>query len=332
MARLVYNQVWEDFAVDLHALRPKDGERALVIASGGCQALNLLLSPVASVLAVDHNEAQTRLLDNKMQFVASGDYQGLWEHYGIPAQRRAGSVYRRGAYGRFPVIRAYLRAVCGPAALQALAEAANGAERRQVLLRRVEPALWNGFSRILPTAAALLCGLHWRQALGAARHGQFWLRRACAGRLRRILGRFALRENYYWNQLIDGAYASEAHAPPYLQARNFSRLQSRLSQVQNVHGSLHAVLALQPSASVDLFNLLDLPEFLDNAGRRELLTELVRVARPGARLLTRSFAPRGVLPTHEALSYQRSLSSRLSRCERTASYARVHLYHVDSTI
>src|SRR5690242_5886698 len=60
----VYNQIWEDPAVDLTALRLQPHHRLITIASGGCNVLNYLNADPARVIAVDLNSnhiALTRL-------------------------------------------------------------------------------------------------------------------------------------------------------------------------------------------------------------------------------------------------------------------------------
>src|ERR1700691_3729397 len=51
----VYNQIWEDPAVDLSALDLKPHHRMITIASGGCNVLNYLVAGPAHVIAVDLN-------------------------------------------------------------------------------------------------------------------------------------------------------------------------------------------------------------------------------------------------------------------------------------
>lgn len=61
----VYNQIWEDPRIDLEALKLNDESRVLTISSGGCNALNYLLSSPQSVTAVDLNKNHIYLLDLK---------------------------------------------------------------------------------------------------------------------------------------------------------------------------------------------------------------------------------------------------------------------------
>lgn len=62
----VYNQIWEDPAVDLQALQIDENSRILTISSGGCNALNYLVENPESVTAVDLNRHHIFLLRLKL--------------------------------------------------------------------------------------------------------------------------------------------------------------------------------------------------------------------------------------------------------------------------
>jgi S-adenosylmethionine-diacylglycerol 3-amino-3-carboxypropyl transferase len=248
MNRLIYNQVWEDYEVDRRVFQAGSADRVLLIASGGCNVLNTLLEGPAEVVGVDHNSAQIDFTAQKIDQIRSGDHARLWNAYGTPAQERPGSVYARGAYGSFVWVRRFLRFVCGAENVRRLAEADSLREQARVYTERIEPRLWNLAVRTFPTALAMACGMHWRQAALAARAGQIRLERACRERMSRIMIGFPLRENYYWRQLLCGTYADNATAPPYLRADNFLRLRARLNRLQLHCADLQQFLETQPAA------------------------------------------------------------------------------------
>jgi S-adenosylmethionine-diacylglycerol 3-amino-3-carboxypropyl transferase len=62
----VYNQIWEDPRVDLQALKLDENSRVLTISSGGCNALNYLISNPQNVTAVDLNRHHIYLLNLKV--------------------------------------------------------------------------------------------------------------------------------------------------------------------------------------------------------------------------------------------------------------------------
>ena len=100
---LVYNQCWEDPAVDHEALRLRPDDRVLVITSAGCNALDYALSG-ASVLAVDVNPRQNHLLELKRAGIRALDFEAFFDLFGHGGSGRAREIYaalRRGpARGR----------------------------------------------------------------------------------------------------------------------------------------------------------------------------------------------------------------------------------------
>jgi S-adenosylmethionine-diacylglycerol 3-amino-3-carboxypropyl transferase len=62
----VYNQIWEDPRVDLEALELDSASNVLTISSGGCNALNYLVTGPRSVTAVDLNRHHVYLLNLKL--------------------------------------------------------------------------------------------------------------------------------------------------------------------------------------------------------------------------------------------------------------------------
>src|SRR4051812_40924563 len=63
----VYNQIWEDPAVDLDALALQPHQRLITIASGGCNVLNYLVAGPARIIAIDLNPKHIALTRLKLQ-------------------------------------------------------------------------------------------------------------------------------------------------------------------------------------------------------------------------------------------------------------------------
>src|ERR1051325_460120 len=80
----VYNQIWEDPAVDLEALALKPHHRVITIASAGCNILNYLAADPARIIAVDLNPnhvALTRLKLAALAYLPS--YETFFRFFGI---------------------------------------------------------------------------------------------------------------------------------------------------------------------------------------------------------------------------------------------------------
>jgi S-adenosylmethionine-diacylglycerol 3-amino-3-carboxypropyl transferase len=85
---LVYNQCWEDPAVDRQALGLTRGDRVLVITSAGCNALDYALLG-ARVVAVDVNPRQNHLLELKRAGIRALDFDSFFTLFGEGGSLRA---------------------------------------------------------------------------------------------------------------------------------------------------------------------------------------------------------------------------------------------------
>ncbi|MEZ5307370.1 MAG: BtaA family protein [Pyrinomonadaceae bacterium] len=88
----VYNQIWEDPAVDLEALELDSESRVLTISSGGCNALNYLLHGPESVTAVDLNKNHISLLNLKIA-ATTLDHSDFFGLFGEGINPRAQAIY-----------------------------------------------------------------------------------------------------------------------------------------------------------------------------------------------------------------------------------------------
>ena len=115
-----------------------------------------------------------------------------------------------------------------------------------------------------------------RHFLGQAAHG---------------LTRLPVVTNYFLHQLLTGHYpAGEARAlPPYLTVQGAAGVAGGRDRLSLVDGSLLDLLRAEPAASFDGFALSNIAEWLDPVEQRSLFSEVVRTARPGARLVYRNF-------------------------------------------
>src|SRR5690242_1444026 len=90
---LIYNTCWEDPALDRVALNFQPDDRALVITSAGCNALDYLLAGAGEVNAVDVNPIQNALLELKATCIRELDYYSFFELFGNGQARYARQMY-----------------------------------------------------------------------------------------------------------------------------------------------------------------------------------------------------------------------------------------------
>jgi S-adenosylmethionine-diacylglycerol 3-amino-3-carboxypropyl transferase len=362
--QLVYNQCWEDPAVDRQALALQQGERVLAITSAGCNVLDYVLAG-AHVVAVDVNPRQNHLLELKRAAIRALDFDGFFELFGRGGSARAGALYTRlrselgeasrrfwdreirlfdpqrarggsfyyaGSSGLFA--HAIVRWMRGWARLWVQVERLLAASSLDDQLHIYhgelrERLLGDALLRVVGSQAVLsLVGVPAPQRrLVRERPGGFpAFLRAC---LDHVMSVALLRDNYFWSVYLTGGYRRES-CPEYLKPDSFARLKAGLvDHVETFTGTVTECLA-RPQPAIDAFVLLDHMDWL--AARPGLLEEewrgIFRSAAPGARVIFRSgSADASFLPVSvlRRLNFERERADELHRRDRVGTYASFHL-------
>lgn len=370
---LVYPQIWEDPVVDMDALGIGPDDHVVTIASGGCNVLSYLTANPAAITAVDLNGAHVALTRLKLCALRHlPDYEAFFAFFGrsdtaanVEAYRRyirprldaasrtywegrrlggksridafAENFYRQGLLGWFIgtshlVARLYGR---NPAAIL---EARSLDEQRALFARHLEPMLDKPIIRWLIRQPATLYGLgippSQYRALAADQADGI----ACVlkQRLERLACGFEIDSNYFAWQAFGRRYpAAEGGAlPPYLQRENFQHSRERADRVRVRHGSMTEFLAESPPRSVDCYILLDAQDWMSDADLTALWTEILRTARPGARVVFRTAADERLLPGRipdailASFDYDPEACREFCRRDRSSIYGGFHLYRL----
>ncbi len=361
---LIYNQCWEDPALDRAALRLAPSDRVIAITSAGCNVLDYALTG-ARVLAVDANPRQSHLLELKLAGIRRLEHADFFELFGKGGSRRAlemyfdalrgvlsvparsfwdqaigvfdptaargGSFYYSGTSGLFAhAVRQFVNLVPGlRRAVDALMAAADVHEQQECYRREVRPrfARCGVLSLVASRAVLALLGVPGPQARLVAEHpgGVAGFLEAC---LERVMGLGLLRENYFWSVYITGRYEAR-HCPEYLKPAEFRRLKAGL--VDNVElrtGTLAEVL--QRDRGFAAFVLLDHMDWL--ADTRALLDEewqrIFAAAAPGARAIFRSGGKDACfLPSwiRARLAFDSPRAAQLHSLDRVGTYGSFHI-------
>jgi len=325
--RLVYNQIWEDPAVDLAALELHPDCRLLTIASGGCNVLNYLLADPGEIVAVDLNPAHLALTRLKLaaarhlpdhasfyRLFGSGADPAAWElyrHYLQPhldaetrafwegrspfGKRRLGhfesGLYRYGMQARFiGLLHVAARFVGGDP--QRMLTATSLAEQARLFDEWVAPIFDSRPIRALCRLPAILysLGIPPAQFESLCEDAEGDLAALYRERLRRLACEFPLEENYFAWQAFGRRYGVEAQGPvpDYLRREAFPLLAARAGRVRTELASLTDFLARAPAASIDRYVLLDAQDWMGPEQLRELWREIERTARPAALAIFRT--------------------------------------------
>jgi S-adenosylmethionine-diacylglycerol 3-amino-3-carboxypropyl transferase len=362
---LIYNQCWEDPALDREALRLTPQDRVMVITSAGCNAIDNALSG-ASVLAVDANPRQNHLLELKLAGIRGLDFdaffelfggggspraaemyryalrsrlsraaRGFWDHEIAlfdPSRARGGSFYYGGTAGFFALaVKRYIDHVARlRPAIDRLLSAAGIEEQRRIWHDDVAGRLLGrGLLGLIGSRGVMtLLGVPEPQrAMVCGQSGGF--ARFLRDCLTRVVSVALLRDNYFWAVYILGRYSRES-CPEYLKRDQFRRLKTGLvDRIEIRTGTVTD--ALEPERqSVTAFVLLDHMDWL--AERPTLLEEewsrIFAAAAPGARAIFRSGGPDCLfLPegVRDRLVFDPERSARLHALDRVGTYGSFHI-------
>jgi S-adenosylmethionine-diacylglycerol 3-amino-3-carboxypropyl transferase len=353
---VVFAMDWEDPATQDAALAITPTDRVLTITAGGCNALSLLLAAPASLVCVDGNAAQTRLLELKLAAAATLEHDAFFDIFAARAPERirgeyparirrvlsptarafwdrnigvvAKNLYHVGRIGLYlRIVRAYLRAVgLSPRVVDELLASRDLAEQRRWFDANIAPRLRGRLVRAFLRSRAMsyLSGMHPEQLARIEREGGFDI--ATLDRLERVLTAVPIRDNYFIAMAATGRFIDD-RVPPYLQPANFDRLRGLLDRVQPITGWLDDVLDRHAPASLDKLNLLDVFDWMTPEQVEACMHRVARVAAPNAIVLYRS-APMRLPPPPSVLQYfswNRARSEELWRGERSTIHGSVYV-------
>ncbi len=349
--KLGYSLCWEDPELDLEALRIQPGHRIVTISSAGCNALSLLLADPESILAVDYNPIQNRLLELKMAAVSALDRQdyfrfsgeeegadrlGLFQRFVAPrlpgdASRQfwnerqdwiAAGVNQAGSLERhFATWRRLMRLIQGTDRVGRMFASRSREERERFFRKDWNQLLYRGIVRLFFN----------RTSLGFAKHPdhfRYVTEQDVAGnfleKCRHALVDLDVPSNYFLARIFLGRYLSHDAVPPFLREGDYERVKERLDRIQVVTGDLASVLNERDPASIDAFYLSNVCEWLVPSEVERIFASLTRAAVPGARATCRALlADRQIPPPASGSQWQvlEDLSADLLYRDRSFLYS-----------
>ena len=314
----VYNQIWEDPAVDLDALKLGPEHRLITIASGGCNVLNYLAAGPQRVIAVDLNPNHVALTRLKLQALEHlPDHESFFRFFGIAKdkanrkvfdnflaerldkqtrrywERRmplhgrrinmfARNLYRYGLLGRFIGVLHTVAKLNGKR-LQDILSARDVAEQRVLFERTIAPLFDNRLVRILSRMPVSYYGLgippaQYDELVASASDGNPVT--TLRERVERLACDFPIADNYFAWQAFGRGYDIELRnaIPAYLRADNYEAIKSRVGRVEVHHASMTDYLGRQPARSLHRYVLLDAQDWMSAEQMTALWVEIDRTA------------------------------------------------------
>lgn len=356
--RLYFAQVREDPRAELAALRPGPDDEVVVVSSGGCTALSLLAAGAGRVTAVDLNATQNHLVELKTAAASLGARDAVAFLGALPSTRRRATyaslrealtpaarrywdghacavdagVLGAGVSERFigGVVAALLLAVHPRSRVDRLLACRTLEEQRALFEREWSTRRWRALF-------ALLCN---RAVLRNTYPAQFFehvenpsFARHFRGLAERAITDLPVSSNYFLHQMLAGRYPVEepGGVPPYLSAPGAASIASTRDRLTLVDGAMTTYLRSRPAASVQVFALSNICEWMTPPEVDALFREVLRTAAPGARLVYRNFVGWTELPAWcERIAPDHDLSARLSREDRSLMQRRVVACRVEA--
>lgn len=364
---LVYPQIWEDPAIDLEAMALRPGEKLVAIASGGCNLLAYLASSDVTVTGIDLNPAHVAF--NKLkhaavrhladyetfaQLFAKGDSKenvrvyedrlaphldavtrAYWEGRDRLGRRRISyfsrGLYRQGLLGQFIAMGHLIARLHGRNPRKML-EADTREDQVHLFNKELLPLFSVPHLRWLMEKPASLFGLGIPPSQFEALKGREpTMAHVLKARLERLACGFDLKSNYFAWQAFGRSYGN-GPMPDYLDRKNWETLKARIGQAEVVHASMTEHLAARPEKSLDAYVLLDAQDWMTDEQLTDLWAEILRTARPGARVIFRTAGEETILPGRvpdEILTrfrYDVETCRAWTERDRSSIYGGFHLY------
>lgn len=330
----IYNQIWEDPAVDLQALQVTPESRILTIASGGCNVLNYLTANPAHITAIDLNPyhmSLTRLklaamkhlpdhasfydffgyadrdnnvaLYNKhIQPHLEEELESFWQGRNILGQKRI-HMFRDGLYRhtRFGYFMRFLHWIARQTNYQPdkLLRANSLYEQQAIFRQHIAPFFDNRLVKFVGKLPISVFSLGIPPQQYKAMKAQGNLIEQYRERVERIACQLPIQTNYFAWQGFSHSYDHDKRQaiPDYLKAEHYDTIRSQLGKVDTHLGSMIDFLEQQPTHSYDRFVFLDAQDWMTDDVLTRLWTQVARVGKPGTRIIFRTAAAESPLET-----------------------------------
>lgn len=307
-SRIRYAQCWEDTDVLITALKVQPGDVCFSIASGGDNSLALLAHAPARVIAVDLSPAQIALTELKAAAFRTLAYPELLEFTGIADSARRIELYGRvsanlsagtrdfwdrrldliekgiSACGRFERYLSLFRHLILPLThtrreIDALFVPRPPEDRRRFYDEHWNNRRWRGLLRVF--ASRFVMGLLGRDPR-FFRYVEGGVGARIIARAEHALVELDPASNPYLRWVLYGRFGDEL---PYVwREENFGAIRHHLDRLELRLASVEAFLDRAAPASIDAFNLSDMFEYLSEAASEAVFENVIRCARPGARV------------------------------------------------
>lgn len=355
--KLLFTQSWEDPLSDYRALKIQTGETVMSITSGGCNTLGFLTKTPAKVFSVDINPCQTWLMELKINAIRELGYTRFLAFLGLLPSDNRWKTYRqlraalskpaqlfwdrkkpaiengflaRGRFETYIKLAAkVIRLVQGKRRVSGLLQDKSLEAQRSFYEEFWDTARLRFLFKILFNKRSLarrgLMEDYYHFDDGSTSFAESFYKR-----LRNVLREVPIQGNYFLAMYLLGRYHSLKEVPEYLLETHYEMIQQRLHTVQLVTQDSKLWLASMPADSIDCFSLSNICELMSLEDTGRLFREVLRTAKPGARICFRNLMISREIPSMLApyIIKEVVLSKELLASDRSFAYSKVAAYRV----
>lgn len=357
LSKLIFTQNWEDPAVDEKVLKISEGNTVFTITSGGCNSLGFLRFNPVSVYCVDINPAQNYLMELKKAAFKQLDYQTCMGFFGLEncstrknifssLQQNLSpealffwkknesliekGIYMNGRYERFVKMAAkLLRLLQGNKRVEQFFNLSNLEEQRKFYKNHWDNKRWRWLFKTMFNKKRLakkgLVSDYFHFDDGSRSFSESFYKRAS-----HVMEDIPVQGNYFIALYFLGHYLNNQNLPEYLKAENFSTIKTNIERIHPISADSKYWLEQQQANTFDAFALSNICELMDDNDTSKLFNEVIRTAKPGAKIIFRNLMVPREIPQvlQNKIIKDEPLSKQIQFEDRSFVYGKVAAYKV----
>ncbi len=357
LSRLIFTHNWEDPAIDERALKIKGGDTVFTITSGGCNSLGFLRFNPSAIYCVDINPAQNYLMELKKAAFKELDYATCCNFLGLSLCKNRKEIFHsiknnlsneaqlfwnnrmnlisnglimNGRYENFVKIAGrLLRFLQGNKKVKTFFSLSSADEQNKFYAEQWDNKKWRWIFKTMFNKKRLakkgLVSDYFHFDDGSTSFSESFYKRAS-----HVMKDIPVQTNYFIALYFLGRYLNNESVPEYLQERNFSIIKNNIDKIHPVSADSKYWLQQQPAEMFDAFALSNICELMDDKDTHKLFSEVIRTAKPGAKIIFRNLMILREVPTdlQSIIVKDEALSKQLQFEDRSFVYGKVVAYNV----
>ena len=356
LSKLIFTLNWEDPESDVRAIEMKQGQTLMTITSGGCNTLNFLLHDPEKIYAVDINPAQTCLMELKTAAIKNLDYQEFIALLGLTECDHRLTLFSKitkdlsaeallfwdqntkmikkgilfkGRFERFVGLAGKMLSLLqGKRKVSQLLSLQSLDEQKEFFNTRWNNKRWKLIFKLMFNKKRLakkgLVAEYFHFDDGAQTFSESFYKRTT-----KVLCNIPVKNNYFLSAYFLGKYKNQDEMPSYLKPDHYEHIKKNIGRLEVITADTKYWLENMPAGSIDGFCLSNICELMSEDDTRKLFTEVIRTAKPSAKICFRNLMiPREVPADMTRVRKNVDLSNSLLANDRSFVYSKVAAYDI----